>query len=162
MLEERGKNWGERVRIIGLSIDNTVEIVKTHIESEAKKWYSVEHYHVRAPDCTAEQDYGVQGIPHALLIDKLGKIVFMGHPASRELEKDIEALLKGEIIVGEGTSSDYNSKLEPQIDESKVTAATSEFIKNSKSFMKANSEECSKLMRGLVVLVDESSYDVKT
>lgn len=81
MLETRGKDWGDKVRLIGLSIDNDVPTVKNHVE--AKKWTSVEHYHVRTAGCTADKDYGVQGVPHVLLVDTHGKIVFMGHPASR-------------------------------------------------------------------------------
>jgi hypothetical protein len=40
-----------------------------------------------------------------LLVDTNGKIVFVGHPASRDLEKDIDALLKGETLTGEGTAA---------------------------------------------------------
>ena len=91
MLEERGKDWGDKVRLIGLSIDNDVGTVKNHVES--KKWTSVEHYHVRTAGSTAAKDYGLKLVPHVLLVDTKGKIVFMGHPAKREIEKDIDALL---------------------------------------------------------------------
>jgi hypothetical protein len=101
MLEERGKDWGKQVRLIGLSIDNDAQTVKNHVE--AKGWNSVEHYHVRTAGCTADKDYGVQGVPHVLLVDTKGKIVFVGHPASRKLEEDIDKLLKGETLSGEGT-----------------------------------------------------------
>lgn len=37
--------------------------------------------------------FGISAIPHALLVDKTGKIVWEGHPMSLK-EKDIEALLK--------------------------------------------------------------------
>ncbi len=104
MLEERGKDWGDKVRLIGLSIDNSAAIVKKHVED--KNWTAVEHYHVRTPGCTADKDYGVQGVPHVLLIDTKGKIVFVGHPASRQLEQDIDALLKGETLTGEGTGAE--------------------------------------------------------
>jgi len=40
-----------------------------------------------------------------LLVDKLGKIVFMGHPASRNLEKDINDLLEGKTITGDGCNA---------------------------------------------------------
>jgi len=93
MLDERGKDWGDKVRLIGLSIDENTAIVKRHVEY--KKWTSVEHYHVRTPGCTAKEDYGVQNVPRVLLVDTKGKIVFFGHPASRQLEQDIDSLLKG-------------------------------------------------------------------
>ena len=38
-----------------------------------------------------------------MLIDKNGVIVFKGHPSTRKLENDIEALLRDESITGEGT-----------------------------------------------------------
>jgi cytochrome c biogenesis protein CcmG, thiol:disulfide interchange protein DsbE len=37
--------------------------------------------------------FGIKGIPHALLVDKTGKIVWEGHPLALQ-ESDIEALLK--------------------------------------------------------------------
>lgn len=45
-------------------------------------------------------DYGVQGVPHVVLVDTHGKIAFVGHPASRDLEKDIETLLRDEKLKG--------------------------------------------------------------
>jgi len=39
-----------------------------------------------------------------MLVDKEGKIAFKGHPANRDLEKDIDTLLKGEALTGEGTA----------------------------------------------------------
>lgn len=38
-----------------------------------------------------------------MIIDKQGKIAFMGNPAKREdLEKDFDALLNGETLTGQG------------------------------------------------------------
>ena len=164
MLEEHGAKWGDKVRLIGLSIDNDASTVKQHVED--KKWTSVEHYHVRTAGCTADKDYGVAGVPHVLLVDTNGKIVFVGHPASREIEKDIETLLKGEKITGEGTGAsaeeEKTGEAGSEFDEDTITAAKEEFIKNAKTFMADNGDECGKLGRGFIVLVDESSYDVKT
>ena len=78
MLTKRA-DWGGKVRIIGISIDQTKEAVVSHVD--AKGWTSVEHYH-RAKSI-ADQTYGVQGVPHVMIIDTKGKIAFMGHPASR-------------------------------------------------------------------------------
>ena len=47
---------------------------------------SVEHYHVRNGTCKVEKDYGVVGVPHVILVDTKGKIVFIGHPITRNLE----------------------------------------------------------------------------
>jgi hypothetical protein len=42
MLETRGADWGDKVRIVGLLIDDDINALKEHIE--AKKWDKVEHY----------------------------------------------------------------------------------------------------------------------
>lgn len=47
--------------------------------------------------------YGVNGVPHVLLLDTKGRIVFKGHPATRKsLEDDFNTLLKGEALTGDG------------------------------------------------------------
>jgi len=63
-------------------------------------WTSIEHYHVANGQCSAAETYGGRGIPHVWLVDKDGIIVFMGHPASRNLEEDINQLLAGKTITG--------------------------------------------------------------
>lgn len=76
-----------------------MEAITKHVE--AKGWKKVEHFH--RDKSSASSDYGAKGVPHVVLVDTHGKIVFIGHPATRELEKDIDTLLKGEEIKGEGT-----------------------------------------------------------
>lgn len=39
-----------------------------------------------------------------MLVDGNGKLAFVGHPSSRKLEEDIDNLVKGEKLTGEGTS----------------------------------------------------------
>lgn len=65
---------------------------------KAKKWETVEHYHQGGSSCST--DYGVNGVPHVVLIDTNGIIVFVGHPSSRKLEEDIETLLQGNKLTG--------------------------------------------------------------
>lgn len=84
MLTKNKEAWGDKVRIVGLSIDNDAATVKNHVT--AKKWEAIEHYHVRNADCKASETYGSGGVPHVFLVDKSGKIVFKGHPATRKLE----------------------------------------------------------------------------
>ena len=99
MLETRGKDWGDRVRLIGLAIDRDTSSVTQHVK--AKKWTSVEHYHVKTPGCSATQDFGIRGVPHVCLVDTEGVIVFRGHPMERpNLEQDIDTLLKGQKLQG--------------------------------------------------------------
>ena len=163
MLVENAEKWGDKVRLIGLSIDSDAATVKNHVE--AKGWTKVEHYHVRTAGCTADKDYGVNGVPHVLLVDTTGKIVFVGHPASRDIEADINTLLEGGTLTGEGTGAQAgnNDAAEGKaLDEEKINAAKDDFVKHSKSFMVENSDECKKLARGFIVLVDEATYDVRT
>lgn len=77
MLETREAEWGDKVRIIGVSIDEKVETVNKHVN--AKGWTKVEHLHQGGS--TASDDYGVKGVPHVVLVDTHGKIVYIGHPA---------------------------------------------------------------------------------
>lgn len=79
MLEKRKTDWGQNLRIIGVSIDQDKTKLKNHVND--KGWTSVEHYWRDKSDCSKQ--YNVQGVPCVMLIDKTGKIVFKGHPASR-------------------------------------------------------------------------------
>lgn len=101
MLEKRKADWGDEVRIIGLSIDQDKAKLQSHVKD--KKWETVEHYFRGQSD--ASKVYSVSGVPHVMLIDKEGKIVFKGHPASRSnLEQDFDDLRAGKAITGEGTT----------------------------------------------------------
>jgi hypothetical protein len=100
--EENKTKWGDKVRIIGYSIDQTKEAVKKHVD--AKGWGAVEHYHKGKSN--GDSIYEVQGVPHVMLIDKEGVIAFKGHPANRsDLEEDFGKLLNGEKLTGEGCAS---------------------------------------------------------
>jgi len=97
MLDKHGKDWGKTVRIIGLSIDSDCKKVVDHVK--AKGWTAIEHYF--RGKSKASETYGVQGVPHVLLVDKSGTIVFKGHPAQRpDLAADLTALAKGEVPAG--------------------------------------------------------------
>jgi len=102
MIKKRKEDWGSDVRIIGLSIDGEKEKLTNHVTTKA--WEDVEHYW-RA-ESTCSKVYSVNGVPHVMIIDKTGKIVFKGHPANRpDLEADFDALRKDETISGEGCAS---------------------------------------------------------
>ena len=123
MLEKNGERWGGKVRLIGLSIDNAADTVKNHVT--AKKWTSVEHYHVRNGKCTGDKEWGVQGVPHVAIVDTKGKVVFMGHPANRsDLVKDFDDLLAGKEITGKGCSPGGGDDDEKEGDDKKGGADT--------------------------------------
>ena len=96
MLTHNKATWGSRVRIIGLSIDDDKAALKSHVV--AKGWTDVEHFFTSQHGCSASDDWGVTGVPHCILVDTHGKIVWKGHPASRQLEADINNLLAGNTI----------------------------------------------------------------
>merc|ERR1719324_424926 len=79
MLTKRGAEWGDKVKIIGISIDQTREAVEKHVE--AKDWNRPIHYHRAKSNCS--DVYQVRGVPHVMLLDTTGKIVYKGHPAGR-------------------------------------------------------------------------------
>lgn len=131
MLEEHGERWAGKVRIIGCSIDNEASTVKSHVES--KKWTSIEHYHVKTVGCTASDAWGVEGVPHVALVDTEGKVVFMGHPASRpDLVKDFDTLLAGGKLCGvadadAAAKNEDGDDVPSGLDEENATKAIAEF-----------------------------------
>lgn len=83
--------WEGKARIIGLSIDQDQDKVMPHVKKHG--YERVEHFVKAASDC--DETYGVNGVPHCVLIDKEGVIQFVGHPSSTNLEKDIQTLIDG-------------------------------------------------------------------
>ena len=96
MLESNAAEWGDKVRIVAVSIDNDIETVFSLVNTNG--WTSVEHYHRSIS--SVQEDYGVINIPFIILVDGKGNIAFRGHPAQRKIEDDINTLLKGEPLVG--------------------------------------------------------------
>ncbi len=127
MLEQRGAEWADRVKIIGLCIDDDKAELKSRVET--KGWTKVDHYFIEEGD-KCRDDYGIAGIPHVLLVDTNGKIVFKGHPYDRKnLEDDIDKLLKGETL--QDIASDDDEKEEPEANmDVDLATAISEIDKN--------------------------------
>lgn len=97
MLEKRRADWGDKLKIIGISIDQTRDAIQKHVES--KGWTNPTHYHRDKSDCSNQ--YNVSGVPSTMIVDSKGMIVFKGHPANRpDLEKDFDTLLAGGTISG--------------------------------------------------------------
>lgn len=166
MLVKREGDWKGKVRIIGLSIDQEQEKLKSHVNS--KGWTAVEHYWSRNGKNTADKDFGVQGVPHCLLVDTNGVVVFVGHPAGRKLEEDIDNLLKGEKITGTGTTraggDEGGEGASKEISDEKYTELTGKFRAGCKAIcedaeMKA---EAGKLQRAFFVLVVDGKINAAT
>ena len=104
MLVANKKKWCNQVRVIALSIDQDKARCKAHIEGPAQLT-EFEHYNVKSNACNAIPYFGVKQIPLCVLVDKEGKIAFIGHPTWRRIDEDINGLLKGKKLTGRGTTS---------------------------------------------------------
>merc|ERR1711957_416739 len=93
MLAKGKETWKDKVRIVGLGTDQGRDALLTRIKE--KNWTKIEHYWVSNGTCTASADFGAGGIPHCLLVDTTGTIVWSGHPMSIPLEDRIDELLTG-------------------------------------------------------------------
>ena len=83
--------WKDKVKIFGLNLDESKKGAQKFLTE--KDWLNIEHYHVAQDKCTAIKNYASDSLPHLVLIDKTGKIVYTGHPSSRNFEEDIDALV---------------------------------------------------------------------
>lgn len=108
-------------------------------------------------------------MPHCLLLDKTGKIVFMGHPASRNLEQDFNDLLADKTISGQGCSAAGGDDDEEEGGDSKKctgveAGAAIESFKTTANEIMA-SEEVKAAVKGapraFLVLVAKTKFDWK-
>jgi thiol-disulfide isomerase/thioredoxin len=169
MLETKEAEWAGNVRIIGLSIDKDRQIVDSHVKS--KGWEKVEHFHRSTSNCS--DVYGVRGVPHIMLIDKAGTIVFKGHPAGRtNLEDDLSKLGRGEELEGQGIeklqAGDAGAVTELTVEEgfeekdmSVIDAELANFKTTCAGWQldSAVQEAASGMMRSFCVIVLQSSYN---
>ena len=94
------EEWKDKVRFIAGSVDEKKDKVADHIKD--KKWTGAEFYMDHEGD--AKSDFGAYEPPKCFLVDKKGKICFVGEPSYRQyICQDIDRLLKGEEIKGTGT-----------------------------------------------------------
>lgn len=94
-LAARRTDWNDRVIILGASIDDTMEAIRGHLARRGWK-------HVLQAFCDegetgwnspAVRRYAVRGVPTCFLIDRDGRITWTGHPASIDVEVEIDRLL---------------------------------------------------------------------
>jgi thiol-disulfide isomerase/thioredoxin len=86
--------WQDKVAIIPVSIDDTLAIVKKHVEKRG--WTNT--FNVWAGTggwrSTPAAAYRVTGVPTSYIIDPQGRIVWAGHPAGAALAETVARLLK--------------------------------------------------------------------
>lgn len=169
MLESKKEAWAGKLRIIGLSIDKDRNTVDAHVTN--KGWTDVEHFHRASSNCS--NVYGVRGVPHVMLVDKDGYIVFKGHPANRpNLEADLDALINGEELTGEGivkpikegeAAGQPEEKVKPDEDFKEIEISGDE-IERFKEICKTKfsgeevKSQASGMMRSFCVIVLQQQY----
>jgi len=162
MLENPSEDWGDKVRILGVSIDQTAGSVVKHVE--AKGWGKIEHYHRAKSDCS--DVYGVRGVPHVMLIDTEGKIAFKGHPANRkDLKADFSALLKGEKLTGEGCGAAAvaaDGDAGPAFDAKVMNKNLDQFMEQAKTMQADLKGKIDDMPRCFCVMVSEASFTPST
>jgi len=92
-LREGHDDWGNKVAIIPLSIDDDIETVRKHVDKRG--WTNT--FNVWAGDggwnSTPAQTYRVTGVPTSYVIDQQGHIVWAGHPAGAHFAETVGHLL---------------------------------------------------------------------
>lgn len=160
MIVKNKEKWGDQVRIIGISIDKTVEAVKAHVETN--KWTDVEHFH-RASS-SADNDYGVNGVPHVVLINMEGNIVFVGHPSSTNLEQNINDLLEGKDIRKQKEESEEkkdDGDKEKEKDAESALAEEAKLKERIITTVEANKDLFSQSLEGVIVTVLKMEHNVE-
>lgn len=100
-----------------------------------------------------------------MLVDGEGKIAFVGHPASIDLEKSIEKLAKGEKLDGAGGDDEDEEKDDgsgfTQLDLTKVREEMGKWEAKVDEISKIDNvkNHLQQLMRDFVVVVRETKYD---
>ena len=62
--------WKDLVSIKALNLDESKKGAQKFLTE--KDWLNIEHYHVAKKECTGVNNYGGDGVPHLILIDKTG------------------------------------------------------------------------------------------
>ena len=92
-LRKSHPDWQDRVAIVPLSIDDTLKIVRDHVDKRG--WTNT--FNVWAEDggwhSKPATAFHVHGVPTTYVIDAQGQVVRAGHPATMDIGKEVDALL---------------------------------------------------------------------
>lgn len=87
-------DWKDRVAIVPLSIDDTIDIVRKHVDQRG--WTNT--FNVWAGDggwqSAPAKTFRVTSVPTTYIINDQGKIIKAGHPAAMDIGSDVDAQLK--------------------------------------------------------------------
>jgi thiol-disulfide isomerase/thioredoxin len=92
LARRRGKEWQSRVQLASICLD-PINDVRRHVATHSLK--HADHFIPTGdhPAGGTPNPFGVLGVPRAFLIDATGRIVWAGHPAEFDVEREIESLL---------------------------------------------------------------------
>jgi RNA polymerase sigma factor (sigma-70 family) len=96
LAKRRSAAWRNDVSLVAIGIDNERDQLWKHIQQRGLAtfqhlWSPDDH---SEPSATAHASYGIRSVPAAFLIDRDGRILWRGHPASIDVESRIEQLLQ--------------------------------------------------------------------
>ncbi len=94
LTELQAKFQKDRVRIIGVSTEDSSTVMNFVHGMGKKMEYTVAVDNDSKTSNALMQEFDVQGIPHAFIIDRKGKIAWHGHPLDDDFEEEIELLVK--------------------------------------------------------------------
>jgi hypothetical protein len=93
VVRRHSAHWGSTVHFASVCLD-PIDDVKRHVAQ--RNLTSVEHFVPTGdhPAAGTPNPFGVLGVPRAFLIDATGRIVWAGHPAGFDVEKEVASLLE--------------------------------------------------------------------
>jgi thiol-disulfide isomerase/thioredoxin len=93
-LRQGHEDWRDKVAIVPLSIDDTIDLVRKHVDQRG--WTNT--FNVWAGDggwrAAPAKTFRVTGVPTSYVIDQQGEIVWGGHPAGASFDKTVDRLLR--------------------------------------------------------------------
>lgn len=98
---ERRSTWKDRVVLIPVSIDATVERVQRHVRRRG--WDRLDHFWTGDKtgdgwDAPAARAFVVFGVPQAILIGADGRILWRGHPLAKSGGQDLRSRIESELM----------------------------------------------------------------
>ena len=90
---EEHPDWGDKVELISISIDNTAKAAADHLakndwDKTYNSWAGEGGFKAKPPVA-----YGVSGIPSCFIVDAEGKVAASGHPTKLDIPALVEGLL---------------------------------------------------------------------
>jgi thiol-disulfide isomerase/thioredoxin len=92
-LRQSHPGWQDKVAIVPLSIDDTITIVREHVDKRG--WTNTLNVWGEAGgwQCKPAAAFRVNGVPTTYIIDGQGQIIRAGHPASMDIGREVDGVL---------------------------------------------------------------------